>query len=213
MTTRSFIPSFVVGQTYENRQGRFTVLAIRGDTLEVQYNDGTRARLDATIQDRIVSNLRRKQEVEARALRRTQAQGPIVRLPSLPKPPLPAPRPRLTREERRLDRLNRLDQFMIGQGWPGEVRGRILGLVETEYLRLITGPFGGLGLALGPRAGESATVAAAQRDWLFDPWRGRAPPMFKTLLDLIPMPPDEGPPLPRGLDRQWSPSGTMRLRF
>ena len=208
--------TFVVGRQYENRQGRFTVLAIRGNTLEVRYQDGSTAKLDAGIQERIVENVRREQEVAAEALRRTQARSPIFRVPTLPKPPKPpqpAPRPRLTGEEWRLDRLNRLDLFMQGEGWPREVRGRVLGLVETGYLRLITGPFGGFGLALGAEAAESATVAAAQRDWLFDPWRGRSPPMFRALLDLIPMPPGEGPPLPRGLNRQWAPTGTMRLRF
>ena len=214
MTTRGEGSGFVVGRQYENRQGRFTVLAtgrIEGRwSLQVEYQDGTQAWLDAEIQERIVSNLRREREAEAR--RRTSARAPIVRVPSLPRPPQPAPRPRLTGVERRLDRLNRLDLFMQGEGWPREVRGRVLGLVETGYLRLITGPFGGFGLALGEEPAASAAVAAAQQSWLLDPWRGRSPPMFRALLDLLPMPPDEGPPLPRRLERRWA-QGGMRLRY
>ena len=204
--------TFVVGRQYENRQGRFTVLAIRGNTLEARYGDGTTARLDAQIQDRIVSNLAREREAQAEASRRATARAPMFRLPPAPKPPRPTPRPRLTGEERRRDRLNRLDVFMQGEGWPQEVRARVLGLVETGYLRLITGPFGGFGLALGEEPAASAAVAAAQQSWLLDPWRGRSPPMFRALLDLAPMPPDEGPPLPRRFERRWA-GGGMRLRF
>lgn len=213
MTTRGQGPGFVFGRTYENRQGRFTVLAIRGNSLRVEYEDGTLAWLDAAIQDRIVSNLAREREAEAKTSRSTRAQAPLFRLPPAPKLPRPAPRPRLTGEERRLDRLNRLDQFMVGEGWPQEVRRRVIGLVETGYLRLITGPFGGFGLALGEEPAASAAVAAAQRDWLLGPWRSRPPAMFRALVALLPMPPEDGPPLPRRLERRWGPTGATRLRF
>lgn len=215
MTTRRPAPIFAVGQTYENRQGRFTVLAIRGNILDVRFQDDTTASLDAEIQCQIVSNVSREREAAAAALRRTRAQASTFRLPAPeppPKPPPPAPRRQLTAEERRRERLERLDQFMMSEGWPKEVRKRVLGLVETGYLRLITGPFGGFGLVLGAAAAESEDLVAAQREWLFDAWRGNPPPLMRALLDLAPMPPGGGPPLPRRLNRRWPRVG-MRLRF
>jgi hypothetical protein len=220
MTTRSPAPAFFVGQTYENRQGRFTVLAIRGNALDVRFQDGTTARLDAEIQSRIIDNLSRERAVAAEALRRTRAQASILRLPA-PKPAPQAPQPaqrRLgttaeEREQRRRERLDRLDQFMMSEGWPKEVRRRVLGLVETGHLRLITGPFGGFGMVLGAEAAGSPDIVAAQREWLFDAWRGNPPPLMRALLDLAPMPPGAGPPLPRRLDRRWPRPGGARLRF
>ena len=206
---------FVVGRQYENRQGHFTVLAVRGNRLEVRFVDGTTATLDADIQETIVSNLSREREVQAEARRRALARAPVLRVPSpqrAPKPPQPAPRQRLTGEERRLERLERLEQFMMGEGWPKEVRRRVLGLVDTGYLRLVTGPFGGFGMALGAEPAASEAIAAAQREWLSGPWRGTPPPLMRVLLDLTPMPPGEGPPLPSRLNRRWS-RGGMRLRF
>ena len=46
---------FIVGQTYENRRGRYKVLAIRGDKLTVEYEDGTTATLDIPLQTRIIN--------------------------------------------------------------------------------------------------------------------------------------------------------------
>ena len=63
---------FVVGGTYENRLGRYTVLAIKGKWLEVRYEDGTSAVLDTDRQERIVSNLRKEREVQEKS-------DPVVR--------------------------------------------------------------------------------------------------------------------------------------
>lgn len=49
---------FVVGHTYENRRGRYCVMALRGNMLDVKYEDGTTASLDAESQERILGNLR-----------------------------------------------------------------------------------------------------------------------------------------------------------
>lgn len=212
--------TFIIGRTYENRQGRFTVVAtgrLEGRwALQVKYEDGTPAWLDAEIQERIVRNVSRERAVRtAEARRRALARAPVLRVPSprpAPKPPQPAPRQRLTGEERRLERLQRLEQFMMSEGWPKQVRNRVLGLVDTGYLRVVTGPFGGFGMALGAEPAASEAIAAAQREWLLGPWRGTPPPLMRVLLDLSPMPPGEGPPLPRRLDRRWS-KGGMRLRF
>lgn len=48
---------FIVGHTYQNRKGQYTVLAIWGDTLTVRYEDGTLASLNAEMQKRIISNM------------------------------------------------------------------------------------------------------------------------------------------------------------
>jgi len=48
---------FIVSHTYQNRKGRYTVLAIRGDTLTVRYEDGTLTGLNALIQKRIINNM------------------------------------------------------------------------------------------------------------------------------------------------------------
>jgi len=53
---------FIIGQTYENRRGRYVVLAIRGNKLDVRYEDGTTAILDAVIQKRIISNLNKEHD-------------------------------------------------------------------------------------------------------------------------------------------------------
>ncbi|MBA7699719.1 hypothetical protein ES703_108418 [subsurface metagenome] len=53
---------FIIGQTYENRRGRYVVLAIRGNNLDVRYEDGTTAILDAVIQKRIISNLNKEHD-------------------------------------------------------------------------------------------------------------------------------------------------------
>lgn len=213
MTTRGRASIFVVGQTYENRRGYFTVLGIRGNSLEVRYEDGATATLDAGIQEQIVDNVRREREVQAETLRRTRPRPQAFRLPSPPPLPKPAPRRELTAEQRRLERLERLDQFLISQHWPKVARERVRGLLDTGYLRIITGPFGGFGLMLGAEPAESVSVAAAQQQWLFEAFRGTPPPSALALLSLAPMPPDEGPPLPRRLNRRWAPSGAMRLRF
>lgn len=49
--------TFVVGHTYQNRTGRYTVLAIRGDILDVRYEDGTKASLSIEMQKRIITNM------------------------------------------------------------------------------------------------------------------------------------------------------------
>jgi len=48
---------FVPGETYSNRQRRYTVLAVRGPKLIVRYDDGTVDELTEEIQRRIITNM------------------------------------------------------------------------------------------------------------------------------------------------------------
>ena len=76
---------FVVGSTYENRRGRYVVLAIKADKLHVRYEDGIAAMLDAVVQMRIISKMRRVQNAQQaqrpprRASRSTTRSHPAVR--------------------------------------------------------------------------------------------------------------------------------------
>ncbi|HEY8597842.1 MAG TPA: hypothetical protein VIL85_05385 [Thermomicrobiales bacterium] len=49
--------NFQVGSTYRNRYGDYEVLAVKNDVLEVRYRNGERAKLKASIQERIVKNM------------------------------------------------------------------------------------------------------------------------------------------------------------
>lgn len=49
---------FVPGETYSNRLRRYTVLAIRGPTLIVRYDDDTVDELTTEIQRRIITNMK-----------------------------------------------------------------------------------------------------------------------------------------------------------
>ena len=60
---------FVIGGTYENRQGRYTVLAVKRRKLAVRYEDGTTATLDIEMQNRIVNNIRRERSSQAYSVR------------------------------------------------------------------------------------------------------------------------------------------------
>jgi len=51
---------FVVGETYSNRQRRYTVTEIRGSKLLVKFNDGSEGTLDAKIQRSIITNMTRE---------------------------------------------------------------------------------------------------------------------------------------------------------
>lgn len=62
---------FIVGQTYENRRGRYTVLAIRGNILDVRYEDGTSVSLDAEMQKRIISNMSTERDFRTDMIRDT----------------------------------------------------------------------------------------------------------------------------------------------
>jgi len=48
---------FVVGETYSNRQRRYTVTEIRGAKLLVRFDDGNIGTLDAKIQRAIITNM------------------------------------------------------------------------------------------------------------------------------------------------------------
>ncbi len=51
---------FVVGETYSNRQRKYTVTEIRGPKLLVRFNDGSIGTLDAEIQRSIITNMTRE---------------------------------------------------------------------------------------------------------------------------------------------------------
>ena len=48
---------FIIGHTYENRNGGYVVLAIHGNILDVKYEDGTSTKLDALYQKRIIDKI------------------------------------------------------------------------------------------------------------------------------------------------------------
>ena len=54
---------FEIGKTYENRFGRFEVLAIRSGLIEVLYSTGNRDILTAEIQQRIIDNIESEKHV------------------------------------------------------------------------------------------------------------------------------------------------------
>lgn len=51
---------FVVGETYSNRQRKYTVTEIHGPKLLVRFNDGSIGTLDAEIQRSIITNMTRE---------------------------------------------------------------------------------------------------------------------------------------------------------
>ena len=51
---------FMVGETYSNRQRKYTVTEIRGPKLLVRFNDGSIGTLDADIQRSIITNMTRE---------------------------------------------------------------------------------------------------------------------------------------------------------
>lgn len=44
------------GGTYKNRRGNYTILSINSDVMEVRYEDGGKASLSKTVQERILKN-------------------------------------------------------------------------------------------------------------------------------------------------------------
>jgi len=56
---------FEVGGTYANRNGRYTVLEIDGQTMSVQYEDGITADLNINIQERIWENIAAEEEAKS----------------------------------------------------------------------------------------------------------------------------------------------------
>jgi len=56
---------FQVNQQYANRNGRYTVLAVKGDQIHVRYDDGKEAHLKINIQARIWNNMTIEQQVSA----------------------------------------------------------------------------------------------------------------------------------------------------
>lgn len=67
---------FQIGQQYENRLGKYTVLEINEPRMTVQYEDGTTAELNMAIQHRIWDNIvaeREAKQSRARAMRRSSA--------------------------------------------------------------------------------------------------------------------------------------------
>ena len=70
---------FVVGGTYRNRLGRYVVLAIEGDKLLVEYENGTTAKLDVALQTRIFNNMPGQQETQqGRAPRAHSMRTPVA---------------------------------------------------------------------------------------------------------------------------------------
>ena len=63
---------FEVGGTYANRNGRYTVLEIDGQTMSVQYEDGITADLSISIQERIWDNIAAEEEAKST---RTKKRG------------------------------------------------------------------------------------------------------------------------------------------
>jgi hypothetical protein len=66
---------FDVNGEYANRKGRYTVLAVESDKMQVRYEDGTYAELHMEIQGRIWQNILAEREAEdARAIRAARAR-------------------------------------------------------------------------------------------------------------------------------------------
>ena len=52
---------FKVGQTYKNRKGKFTVVAIDGDIMQISWNSGKEvAATTVTLQSRIIEHIQRE---------------------------------------------------------------------------------------------------------------------------------------------------------
>jgi len=54
-------PSFVVGETYQDRQGLYKVIAVDGDSIVCEYADGTQRRHSAEVKWRIHQNIASEQ--------------------------------------------------------------------------------------------------------------------------------------------------------
>ena len=48
---------FEIGKEYRNRNGQYVVLSIQGSSLRIRYHNGSEATLNATVQERIISNM------------------------------------------------------------------------------------------------------------------------------------------------------------
>ena len=79
---------FEINGKYANRKGKYTVLAINGNMMSVQYEDGTEATLKIAIQERIWENISSEMEEADRkqASRRGSAQNTqfFIKAVSLP---------------------------------------------------------------------------------------------------------------------------------
>lgn len=56
--------NFVVGGSYQNRRGEYTIKSLGADTMEVVYADGEKAILNKIVQDRIIRNTEFNAQIE-----------------------------------------------------------------------------------------------------------------------------------------------------
>ena len=57
---------FEVGQTYKNRKGKYTVVAIDGDVMHISWKNGKEVATTVKLQNRVLENIQR--EIEELAL-------------------------------------------------------------------------------------------------------------------------------------------------
>ena len=57
---------FEVGQTYKNRKGKYTVVAIEGEVMHISWKNGKDVTTTVKLQSRVLENIRR--EIEDLAL-------------------------------------------------------------------------------------------------------------------------------------------------
>jgi hypothetical protein len=58
------VECLVVGGSYRNRRGDYTVRSVGPETVEVEYADGEKAVLDKKVQERIVRNIETEKKLE-----------------------------------------------------------------------------------------------------------------------------------------------------
>jgi uncharacterized protein with NRDE domain len=66
--------TFEVGQTYKNRKGKYTVVAIDGDAMHISWKKGKEVATTVKLQSRVLENIQK--EIEALALMKVKVASP-----------------------------------------------------------------------------------------------------------------------------------------
>ncbi|MFA5055864.1 MAG: hypothetical protein WC562_06835 [Dehalococcoidia bacterium] len=69
--------TFEVGQTYSNRKGKYTVVAIDGDVMRISWKKGQEVDTTVKLQSRVLDNIQK--ELEELALVKAKIASPVKR--------------------------------------------------------------------------------------------------------------------------------------
>jgi ribosomal protein L25 (general stress protein Ctc) len=66
--------NFEVGQTYKNRKGKYTVVAIDGNVMQISWKNGKEVATTVKLQSRVLENIQR--EIDDLALLKVKVASP-----------------------------------------------------------------------------------------------------------------------------------------